>query len=266
MTPELFLSLAAPFPPDDVGWKPQSVKGNRALAIAYIDARNVMDRLDEVVHPGGWKDAYDVIQDGSVVCHLSLKVDGEWLTKSDVGSPSEQPDGGDRLKAAFSDALKRAAVKWGIGRYLYSLPHQWADYDPRKRSFVSQPRLPDWAVPKAAKASAPKPEPTLQQAVVDKLGATPVKPAGLPATGAELHQRLRDADADLAAKGLCQIGALLAHVTQVGIKAGFGADLRNWSGPAIELAVAETKAFKAKLPASGSLFPGGPQNTAAARH
>jgi hypothetical protein len=41
----------------------------------------------------------------------------------DVGGPSEQPDEGDRVKAAFSDALKRAAVKFGIGRYLYRLPH-----------------------------------------------------------------------------------------------------------------------------------------------
>jgi hypothetical protein len=40
------------------------------------------------------------------------------LTKVDVGGPSEQPDGGDWLKAAFSDALKRAAVKFGVGRHL----------------------------------------------------------------------------------------------------------------------------------------------------
>ena len=48
----------------------------------------------------------------------------------DVGAPSEQPDGGDRLKAAFSDALKRAAVKFGIGRYLYRLPQQWVRLRP----------------------------------------------------------------------------------------------------------------------------------------
>jgi hypothetical protein len=68
-----------------------------------------------------WQDEYEILADGSVMCRLKLKLGGEWITKTDVGSPSEQPDGGDRLKAAFSDALKRAAVKFGIGRYLYRL-------------------------------------------------------------------------------------------------------------------------------------------------
>jgi hypothetical protein len=53
-----------------------------------------------------------------VVCRLRCRIGGEWLTKVDVGSPSEQPDGGDRLKAAFSDAPLQAAVKFGVGRYL----------------------------------------------------------------------------------------------------------------------------------------------------
>ncbi len=51
------------------------------------------------------------------MCKLSLKIDGAWLTKCDVGGQSEQPDDGDRAKSAHSDALKRAAAAWGIGRY-----------------------------------------------------------------------------------------------------------------------------------------------------
>lgn len=145
--PEIQKLLAAPFPPDHIGWKPQAVKGNRALAIAYIDARNVMDRLDETVGVDGWQDSYELLPDSSVVCVLRVRFGERWVRKSDVGGPSEQPDGGDRLKAAFSDALKRAAVKFGIGRYLYSLPHQWCDYDPQKRQFTGTPRLPDWAIP-----------------------------------------------------------------------------------------------------------------------
>ena len=148
MTPdEIHKAMAAPFPADQVGWKPQAVKGNRALAICYIDARNVMDRLDAVVGPMNWQDEYTPLPDGSVVCRLAIRSEGEWIPKADVGSPSEQPDGGDRLKAAFSDALKRAGVKWAIGRYLYDLPHQWCDYDPQKKQFVNPPRLPDWALP-----------------------------------------------------------------------------------------------------------------------
>ncbi len=150
---QLSLLLTAPFPVDAIHWKPLAVKGNRALAAAYLDARAVMQRLDSVFGVGGWKDRYELVAGGSVVCTLSVKVDGEWVEKSDVGSPSEQPDDGDKMKAGFSDALKRAAIKLGIGRYLYRLPSQWVDYDPQKKQFVKPPALPSWALP-AAKQSA----------------------------------------------------------------------------------------------------------------
>jgi hypothetical protein len=68
----------------------------------------------------GWQDEYECLPDGSVVCRLRLRLGDEWITKMDVGAPSEQPDEGDRRKAAFSDALKRAAVKFGIGVRLVS--------------------------------------------------------------------------------------------------------------------------------------------------
>jgi len=224
-------ALAAPFGDTEVKFKPQAVKGNRALALAYVDVRAIMDRLDNVLGVENWQDRYQLLPDNSVMCQLRLRIGGRWITKSDVGGPSEQPDGGDRLKAAFSDALKRAAVKFGIGRYLYRLPQQWADYDPQKRQFACPPRLPSWALARTAKAPRP---------VVENK-------CGLPADGTELHRRLRQADSELAARGLSPIGALLTHVTQAGVKAGFGADLSQWSGPAIELAVAETRAFKSRL-------------------
>jgi hypothetical protein len=68
-----------------------------------------------------------------------------------VGSPSEQPDEHDRVKAAFSDALKRAAAKWGIGRYLRYLPAIWVAYDgSRKQVDTSNlPAFPSWARPAA---------------------------------------------------------------------------------------------------------------------
>lgn len=141
--------LAEPFPAQAVSWKAQTASGNRALAVAYIDARDVMDRLDAVVGAANWQDCYDVLPDGSAVCRLSLRVGGEWITKSDVGGESEQKDEGDRRKASFSDALKRAAVKWGVGRYLYSLPKSWVGYDPTKRQLTETPSLPAWALPRA---------------------------------------------------------------------------------------------------------------------
>jgi hypothetical protein len=141
--------LAAPFPASEVRWKPQTVSGNRALAICYIDARAVIDRLDEVLGIDGWTDDYAVLPDGSVVCTLKAKIGDAWISKVDVGGPSEQPDEGDRRKAAFSDALKRAAVKLGIGRYLYRLPRQWVDWDVQKRCFVRTPTLPPSVLPPA---------------------------------------------------------------------------------------------------------------------
>lgn len=139
---EILSELAAPFEDAEVKFKPAVVNGNRAMALAYVDARVVQDRLDDVLGVENWQDDYETKEEGSVVCRLRLRIGNEWITKVDVGSPSEQPDGGDRLKAAFSDALKRAAVKFGIGRYLYRAPNQWVDYDTSKRCFVRPPQLP----------------------------------------------------------------------------------------------------------------------------
>jgi hypothetical protein len=147
-------ALAAPFDPSEIRWKPGVVSGNRALALAYVSTRTIQDRLDDVLGIAGWQDSYKVLADGSVVCRLRCLIGGTWISKVDVGSLSEQPDAGDRTKAAFSDALKRAAVKFGVGRFLYRLPSQWCDYDPAKRQFVRTPQLPSWAVP--GKAQRPE--------------------------------------------------------------------------------------------------------------
>ena len=109
-------ALAAPFDPSEVKHKPAVVKGNRALALHYVDARTIMDRLDAVAGVAGWRDEYEFLPDGSCLCRLSLRIGDEWITKTDVGGESEQKDEGDRHKAAVSDALKRAAVKFGIAR------------------------------------------------------------------------------------------------------------------------------------------------------
>lgn len=161
MDTNLLEQLAEPFEVSEVKFKAQVVRGNRALAVAYVDARVVEDRLDKVFGVGGWQDAYTVLPNGSVMCVLRVKIGDEWIEKSDVGSISEQPDEGDRLKAAFSDALKRAAVKLGIGRYLYRLPQQWCDYDANSRQIKQSPKLPEWAYPKGAKKpKAPASQPS----------------------------------------------------------------------------------------------------------
>lgn len=229
MTPqEILAALAAPFDPREVKWKPAMVKNNRALAMAYIDARVVQDRLDEVLGVENWQDDYQLLPDGSVACKLRVKVGDDWISKMDVGSPSEQPDGGDRLKAAFSDALKRAAVKFGVGRYLYRLVSQWVDYDPVKKQFTQTPQLPAFAVP-------------------GKAANRPTNQSALPENGEALHRRLRDYDTKLASQKLCAVGALLSHVARAGAAAGYGEDITAWSGPAIPFAVEAVKEFEAGL-------------------
>ncbi len=225
-------ALAEPFEAQEVRFKPQVVSGNRAMAIAYVDARAIQDRLDEVLGVAGWQDEYEVLPDGSVVCRLRLCLGGQWITKMDVGGPSEQPDEGDRRKAAFSDALKRAAVKFGIGRYLYRLPSQWVDFDAQKRQFVRTPKLPPWALPRRPSAALPAP-------------AGPK--AALPADGAELRRRLLKYEEQLVRQKRCQPGELLGFVTAAGAAAGYDTDLTTWEGPAIQLAVEQTKAFKERL-------------------
>jgi len=114
--------LGALFDPALVHWRVGKVAGDktRGMALAYIDARDVMDRLDKVCGPANWSDSYD-IHGERIICTLRIKIEEEWIAKSDgAGKTAVEAD-----KGAISDAFKRAGVKWGIGRYLYRLDSPW---------------------------------------------------------------------------------------------------------------------------------------------
>jgi hypothetical protein len=153
---EIKKQLAAPFHSYYVGWKAQATNRDktRALAVAYIDARTVMDRLDQVVGPGNWSDTYRLVSagDGEFAVECTLALFG--VSKSDIGTADEDDDSStDRRsaasvsKSAYSDALKRAAVKWGIARYIYRIPKQWVGYDAARKQLAETPDLPSWALP-----------------------------------------------------------------------------------------------------------------------
>jgi hypothetical protein len=104
----------------------------------YIDARDVMDRLDEVVGCENWQDKYTVLafSDNQWVVECTLVVNG--VAKTDVGS-------GDAPKDAYSDALKRAAVKFGVGRYLYDMDtgnwfpiDEWKNFTPESKKQIDE--------------------------------------------------------------------------------------------------------------------------------
>jgi len=156
LTKEVWRKLRRPFPEGAVKWKAQTTNKDktRALAVAFVDARNVMERLDRAIGPGGWHDAYEVISidAGGYVVQCSLTVLG--VTKADVGDSSASGGGGNLAKTAYSDALKRAAVKFGVGRYLYALPLRWVAYDAQHKRLAEVPELPTWARPAQGHPSA----------------------------------------------------------------------------------------------------------------
>lgn len=138
----LFEGLAAAFPPEKISWRVGSsnkkkrqretgdnyAKATKGTALAYIDARDVMERLDEVCGPGGWQNRYSHAN-GKTVCDLGILCEGQWIWKADGAGDSDiEAD-----KGALSDAFKRAAVRWGVGRYLYAIPSPWVDLDEREQ-------------------------------------------------------------------------------------------------------------------------------------
>ncbi len=126
--------LSEPFPQENVHWRVQGTPFARqgeyfAMALAYIDARDVMDRLDEVCGSHCWQSEFFETASGRVVCRLGIKIGDEWVWKSD-GAGGTQVEA---EKGGMSDALKRAAVNWGIGRYLYRMDSVWLKCEVRMK-------------------------------------------------------------------------------------------------------------------------------------
>jgi hypothetical protein len=119
---DIFEQLAAPFDPSEVDWRVGSTTKDKAkgMALAYIDARTVMDRLDAVCGPAGWQNKY-VMEGSKTVCEIGILCGETWVWKADGAGDSDV----EAEKGALSDAFKRAAVRWGVGRYLYNLKSPW---------------------------------------------------------------------------------------------------------------------------------------------
>ncbi|TGP34048.1 hypothetical protein EN828_10270 [Mesorhizobium sp. M2D.F.Ca.ET.185.01.1.1] len=118
--------LRDPFPPDIIEWRVGSTSKDKSkgLALAYITARDVMQRLDEVCGPENWQCDYP--HAGSkTVCRIGIKVGEEWIWKANGAGDTDI----ESEKGALSDAFKRAAVLWGIGQYLYDLESPWVTLD-----------------------------------------------------------------------------------------------------------------------------------------
>jgi hypothetical protein len=132
--------LSAPFPPDAISWRVGSTTQDKSkgMALAYIDARDAQDRLNEVCGPFGWQCRHEVSQDKRVTCHVGVRSPetGEWVWKSDGAGETDY----EGEKGSYSDSFKRACVKWGIGRYLYDCDSPWVAIEQKGKTFVIPPQ------------------------------------------------------------------------------------------------------------------------------
>lgn len=153
---EFWKKLTEPFHPDDIQWMPKATsKSGRAMLLAYVSRPAILDRLDTVCGPDGWRAEYQSGPDGGIECRLWIRCpDDEWRCKVDIAENTKI----EAVKGGFSGSLKRAASTWGIGRYLYYLGESWQaikDGSPPKggvsvkgkSQWFYPPPLPSWALP-----------------------------------------------------------------------------------------------------------------------
>lgn len=189
--------LKEPFPADSIEWRVQSsgwsVSGKPwCKVLAYLTSRAVMDRLDEVCGPTGWEDHYVAGPQGGVVCRLTIHHPDRSVTREDGAENTDV----EAVKGGISDALKRAAVKFGVGRYLYNLGDSFAEcrtdkppaserdrwhYVKPKQGeafWWTPPQLPPWALPGGESASAKPTDTSARKRAAAKAAGGKVKPAG----------------------------------------------------------------------------------------
>lgn len=186
--------LKEPFPAIDLEWKIQTCGTKTdgtpwARVVAYVTARAIMERLEDTVGPFHWTTSYREVklENGStyagVECALSVRVENEWLTRRDICEPTDV----EPLKGAYSGALKRAAVQFGIGRYLYLLEDGFATISDKgqfrgktKDGTVFRwdpPALPVWAQPGPRRQEPAAPAQTPQAPASNVQPVQPKAPA-----------------------------------------------------------------------------------------
>ena len=236
--------LSEYFPSRWVRWR--KIAGG-AKATAYIDAWHICARLEKVLGVGGWEDSYEVIaEQGIVVCTLRIRIPKEdgsctWVQHQDAGSITAQPDKGDRWKASFTGALRRTAVKFGIGRYLKAVGALPCEVNGKE--MVRPPVLPNWALPADEKKPKPapaatttatatfstqaatQPAPTAQPAPAPTPAPAPAPAAAKP-TPAPFNARQRIAQIEKEC-GYAP-GTLERHVVEGGKEYGYTQDLDSW--------------------------------------
>ena len=126
--------LKKPFNENELEFRVGATNSDKTmgLALAYVQARAIQNRLDEVLGFENWKVSYKEIQ-GGFICKLSLRINNEWIEKEDGASETEF----ESVKGGISNAFKRVASSgFGIGRYLYSARNNWYPIKQQGRGFI----------------------------------------------------------------------------------------------------------------------------------
>lgn len=170
-TPTILAELQERFTTEEIEWRigrsGKKADGSLwATALAYINNRAIMNRLDHAVGAENWKNEFHewrVGEDHGVLCGLSVRINGEWVTKWDGAENTDI----ESVKGGLSDSMKRAGVQWGIGRYLYNLDETWVECSDKatkswnrgynaKEKFAfwwKTPNMPAWADPDVNKGA-----------------------------------------------------------------------------------------------------------------
>lgn len=188
LTREDLQILKAPFPKESLGVKVQSTSKDRtrALLVLYLQHTDVQDRL-EMVDPAWTSEVINEERVGDTV-YVRIRMMVKGVSRENVGE-------GNDPKAAYSDALKRAAMLFGIGRYLYDSPTVWAEYNESRdrfrqwsfqdyEKFAKGQHVPTAPAPAPIQASAPSPSPA-RESVAETPGLTTQVPSKSAEKGSE---------------------------------------------------------------------------------
>ena len=138
-TLKIFKQLKEPFDQRLIHWRPgATTKDNsKCIALAYLNARDVMKRLDDVCGLD-WQCRYPF----EGCCEIGIKSDEGWVWRANGAGETAI----EAIKGQYSQAFVRAGACWGIGRYLYYLENKWVEMDQYKK-IINPPELPKWALP-----------------------------------------------------------------------------------------------------------------------
>ena len=131
---DLLKKLREPFRKEELEFRVGATNNDKSmgLALAYVQARAIQNRLDELFGVDGWTVSYKEISAG-FICSLSIKINDRWVTKEDGAGMTEY----ESVKGGISNAFKRVASSgFGIGRYLYNAKKKWYPIRQQGRSYV----------------------------------------------------------------------------------------------------------------------------------